>query len=162
LTQIDDHPTCPACKYDLHGLAGDPVRCPECGAMHAREVLARGPRRDFATPICLPFAVVGGLAIGTMICLLGHEVDVGRAFWLWLSAIAALNAAFAFIAPRHFWIWPMVIAFGQLFAFLGPYGLGPFAPAVLFVYTLPMYLPALIGAGSRRFLSRRHNSSGAL
>lgn len=31
---------CPKCRYSLRGLAGDPVRCPECGQEHPRAQLA--------------------------------------------------------------------------------------------------------------------------
>jgi hypothetical protein len=41
-----EEPRCPVCEYDLRGISGDPVRCPECGARASRRAL-RIPAREF-------------------------------------------------------------------------------------------------------------------
>ena len=35
---------CPNCEYNLRGLSGDPVRCPECGKASMRKELDYAPR----------------------------------------------------------------------------------------------------------------------
>ncbi len=41
LAALDRDAFCPGCGYNVRGLAGDPIRCPECGTRYARSELRR-------------------------------------------------------------------------------------------------------------------------
>lgn len=45
--RFEVHVLCPRCGYDLFGLLGEPVTCPECGSRHrTRELLAQRKKPD--------------------------------------------------------------------------------------------------------------------
>jgi len=74
---IDEDLYCLTCAYNLRGLSGDPVRCPECGDMHDLEWL-RAPvwairvavgRMETAPTTCVALAAAAIFCFGTAVIL---------------------------------------------------------------------------------------------
>jgi len=70
---LDEDLYCLTCAYNLRGLSGDPVRCPECGDAHTLELL-RAPawairyavgRMETAPTTCVALAAAATLCFGT-------------------------------------------------------------------------------------------------
>ncbi|MCZ6836130.1 MAG: hypothetical protein O7G85_10185 [Planctomycetota bacterium] len=63
--QIDDHPLCRGCRYDLSGTPSLPAKCPECGRDLARKRSTRlGHRRKRPIIISLAILLVLGFSGG--------------------------------------------------------------------------------------------------
>lgn len=68
---IDENIYCLQCGYNLRGLSGDPIRCPECGEKNSLGLAAIPARyiekalRDMETTLtrCVAFAVLAGLCL---------------------------------------------------------------------------------------------------
>ena len=69
---IQENIYCLTCGYNLRGLSGDPVRCPECGAQNSLGVVAlpakfiRGALREMETLPTLCVAQVVGLLLALL------------------------------------------------------------------------------------------------
>lgn len=99
---------CPSCGYNLRGLMGDPLRCPECGtqtALHELIIPARAITRVLRLMEGSPTACVG-CAIGFLTCILLASVPIPgppmieiivAAFCLlgWFAARARMRQVFA-------------------------------------------------------------------
>lgn len=89
---IDVDIPCPACGYNLRGLPGDLIRCPECGARSLRRsvwqaMLRRHGQMHFADPPILAFLCAWvTLAFGAISLIVGPV-------WSWVHPLTALALA---------------------------------------------------------------------
>ncbi len=105
----DPHFLCATCGYDLHGLNGDPIRCPECGAANDLDALRRPSRRyPRRERLCALLSV----AVGVFACCGWTPPRHGALPVPPCSqgAAALFALTIAFIEPVAWWRWPLIIA----------------------------------------------------
>lgn len=122
------HVGCQHCGYDLFGLGGDPIRCPECGGQNSYAQLVQLVRRAPEPEItCAIAALLGGplLWVGPALIAGRNEAWDSAWGWLWFGGTLAASAALGFIAPRRWWAWPLVAVGAQCFTAVTLSGAGP-------------------------------------
>ncbi|TWT44644.1 hypothetical protein RAS1_10590 [Phycisphaerae bacterium RAS1] len=121
---LPEHCPCPNCRYDLHGLAGDPICCPECGETTSRDqarLLANAPRNTRRAEIA---AHVVSLAIGPATCsaiCIWSGVSQAWDSGLYLAALGIWTLAALLLglwAPVGCVRWPLYMATGHALAML--------------------------------------------
>lgn len=98
---------CPQCGYNLRGLSGNPVRCPECGEESDRRVIAVPAelirpvllKMETAPATCVGVSTIYVLVVGFPFALLGEPVAalvLALPFLLaWFAAYRWTRAVFA-------------------------------------------------------------------
>ncbi len=111
-------PRCAACGYDLHGLSGDPIRCPECGALTGR---SPGTIRQLQLRAAEFRARQRRIEVGPNLC----AIAIGAAAALFGLLISALSEFFWAIYPLMYgaclliWIAGFSLVFLQCRKFPG-------------------------------------------
>jgi hypothetical protein len=72
------HVGCQHCGYDLFGLAGDPVRCPECGGANPYTAILRNWKRVREPRLA---CATGALIVGPLLWLGAAWIGGTRAAW---------------------------------------------------------------------------------
>lgn len=127
---------CPACEYNLRGLSGQELTCPECGETFKRvQLLAtRGRPKVGLTP------EYGVLTLPAL-----WLVVVRTGYWWWQANYQAAPAAEPFVLP----VWGVVAATGWLWLMVRLWrrlgGLDAVGDALLLHLVLAVYVGAGLG-----------------
>jgi hypothetical protein len=171
--RLSTHAKCPRCNYDLHGLAGNPIRCPECGIQTpVCELHDRGPVEREAPRWVLVVVVLAGAGMWLFCGWISGAFLFFDNRWYWrlglpLGALGVVALAAAF--SRRAWRWSWVVLAGHALGValsipkmrMGPLIGVPFI--ILAVLALVLSPVAwLAGRASARFRSRsdRHAAGG--
>lgn len=100
---------CPACGYNLLGIPGDPLTCPECGTVSARADLWAPFVHTSRALSTLLWLAVASLAAGVLVVLLALYMALAGSF-----AASSDKVIAAAIAVVGVFVWTMVArAFGR-------------------------------------------------
>ncbi len=106
---------CPTCDFNLRGLPGDPIRCPECGQYSAATPLDDAARRVIEERIRRAHRLAGACLAGLLTAGVGGVVVVYAAWpglvvlLIGLTGIAVTARAFRRACqPRGGWLGPLI------------------------------------------------------
>lgn len=123
LREIQEDLACPGCGYNLRGLIGESVTCPECGqSIDVANLIGKrwtGPWYGAPgyTSICIPAAASLPYAIVTLVAMANYQrPDVFRAGWWIVFSLAylplwilAMNFARRSFDAKN-WLWLSLLA----------------------------------------------------
>jgi len=113
---LERHWRCTACAYDLFGLVGDPICCPECGEENSLSTLEQlnclHSEREYPSYV---IAATSGIIIWIGVALSGDCVEAWdcRYFPIGIILSSVVAGALGTTRPRHCWRWGIVIGFTQ-------------------------------------------------
>lgn len=120
VAEIQRDLACPSCQYNLRGLRGEIIDCPECGAnIDIAKLIARKWTLQWwqAPGFNLVAAPVAVALIGGVVCLIGFGVEVGglrQVPWISLALFLAAVAIWGWLMTyiRRFWgdSWGVTLA----------------------------------------------------
>ena len=108
LQAIQQDLACPACEYNLRGLLGDVVVCPECGSrvdaarLISHEWTGRWYHAPGYTPLCTPTAVAMAAFIGLLFGLGASNGDLPELMQspFWLSGMVIVSVVWIMLMVR--------------------------------------------------------------
>lgn len=157
------HYRCPNCNYDLYGIRGEPIRCPECGREFAREQLALDKaglrKREWRAYVVSSLA---GLTIWVLFSLYsqGSEVWDSTVYWtLGVPAVLVASAVLGYVWGDRPWRWSCTVVATQCIPIFLPglwQGFAPLLPVgICFAVGLCILAAPFAYAGSAARMLRR-------